>query len=1427
MKNSKRLLSLLLSLMLVFSLLPRAAVTAQAATSFPQEMTDKGFSASVYIKCDDGHGDTSHAATDLRITDFSISKASDSNGYNIKISGSFSYVCNNVTHNKSFSNMNVWFPGCTVGYSHETEHIRLNNGSNTLMSNYALVWLSRSAGHQVTNGYTEAGDRHTANCIVCGAVDEACSGGTATCQREAVCAYCGGIYGTKNPDHHDTTETYAKNNGIFDHIVYHSCCNVRVDPYRGESHTESRVPTCDHGPYCAVCDSFYNEGLKLGHRWATSYSHNATNHWKPCLNPGCEEKQSLNEHTWSDYYAEGSKHYRECTVCGYKDAHTPGWKDATCMAPKTCKTCSLTEGDVDLTKHIWGKRNWDEGTVTHTRVCSRNANHKDTANCNYSAATCLSASVCSDCGHQYDAQLTHAYHYAASGDTITETCTNGCTHTATATLEAENSYSFIGSKIEPVVVSYSENWQGPRDLSVSYADQDTINMGHVTATVSCEGATAEKTYDILAADMTVSAADYNNTYDGKSHGIGLEVTAPGSTPVITYSMTGEDGSYSTTIPVFTDVTETTTVYYKVEATNYHSVSGSQTVTITKAPLTVAADNTTIAYNDPIPEYTVTYSGFVNGETEDVLNGMLAFDCAYAVGSTVGTYPITPSGLTSDNYEITFEADTLTVEKARGLASVTIEDWTYGETAKNPISETSTNQGTTPVYTYAVKGEESYSATVPASAGSYTVKVTYAATENYTETVATTDFTVKQATLAPEWLQAAPVEFVYNAAKQVPGVTVNGGEVYGTLVRGTDYAVSYTDSEGAEVAEPTNADTYTLKATGQGNYTGVITAEFEITAKQLREEGVTLTADLTYNGETQEPVVSVKDGDTELSRAVDYTVSYEKVNENSSATPVQGAPVDAGSYNAIITGKGNYDGEIRKSFEIKPNASIDITPAEPEDEVYTGEEIQPAIRITGVKLTELEKDKDYTIVYENNINAGEAKITITGIGNYAGAKKELTFTIIAKELTEANVTIDKTVLAHKEGKTTVPEVTVKDGSKTLVAGTDYVIAYLDEDGKKVDAPSAVGTYKVQVIGIADLSEDGSGNYSGTVNKTFVIVDVTDPEITGITGGKTYYTTQKATATDANLASVTKNGVAITPVVASGTEVTLEGDVSATYTVVAADIAENESTITITMKPISTLNDSIENLTVKNVELSDKDAIQTVLNAVKHIRKNECGNATKAEKDALDAIISKCNDLLKVIADVEAAIAKINAMPDPSKTEPDDETAIAAYDAAKAAYDALSAHGKELVGKENKEKLEAMRKALTDYDIIKGHKSSYTKGSRKTFTITANGYIGKFTGLKIDGKLLDSKYYTVKSGSTIVTLKNSYLDRLSDGKHTVEFLYADGTTGGGHYFRISSNNGSPFTGDDTHIQFFSGLAMTSLLGLALFMILFLRSKGRYKR
>ena len=84
--------------------------------------------------------------------------------------------------------------------------------------------------------------------------------------------------------------------------------------------------------------------------------------------------------------------------------------------------------------------------------------------------------------------------------------------------------------------------------------------------------------------------------------------------------------------------------------------------IVKAPLTVRANNISIVYGDPVPAYTVTYLGLVGGENYTVLKGTLKLNCEYTRSSNAGTYTIVPSGLSSDNYEITFVSGTLTVAK---------------------------------------------------------------------------------------------------------------------------------------------------------------------------------------------------------------------------------------------------------------------------------------------------------------------------------------------------------------------------------------------------------------------------------------------------------------------------------------------------------------------------------------------------------------------------------------------------------------------------------------------------------------------------------------------------------------------------------------------------------------------------------------------
>ena len=81
--------------------------------------------------------------------------------------------------------------------------------------------------------------------------------------------------------------------------------------------------------------------------------------------------------------------------------------------------------------------------------------------------------------------------------------------------------------------------------------------------------------------------------------------------------------------------------------------------------------------------------------------------------------------------------------------------------------------------------------------------------------------------------------------------------------------------------------------------------------------------------------------------------------------------------------------------------------------------------------------------------------------------------------------------------------------------------------------------------------------------------------------------------------------------------------------------------------------------------------------------------------------------------------------------------------------------------------------TDYDIMDGANSSWTQNSDGSLSIRGSGAFSKFVGVKVDGTFVDTKNYTVKEGSTIVTLKTDYLNILSVGTHTFEILWTDGT------------------------------------------------------
>lgn len=80
--------------------------------------------------------------------------------------------------------------------------------------------------------------------------------------------------------------------------------------------------------------------------------------------------------------------------------------------------------------------------------------------------------------------------------------------------------------------------------------------------------------------------------------------------------------------------------------------------------------------------------------------------------------------------------------------------------------------------------------------------------------------------------------------------------------------------------------------------------------------------------------------------------------------------------------------------------------------------------------------------------------------------------------------------------------------------------------------------------------------------------------------------------------------------------------------------------------------------------------------------------------------------------------------------------------------------------------------SDYKIIEGANGTWTQNSDGTLVFRANGDFDKFTGVKVDGTLIDAKNYTAVSGSTVITLKADYLKTLSVGTHKLTVVYTDG-------------------------------------------------------
>ena len=156
------------------------------------------------------------------------------------------------------------------------------------------------------------------------------------------------------------------------------------------------------------------------------------------------------------------------------------------------------------------------------------------------------------------------------------------------------------------------------------------------------------------------------------------------------------------------------------------------------------------------------------------------------------------------------------------------------------------------------------------------------------------------------------------------------------------------------------------------------------------------------------------------------------------------------------------------------------------EVYahTGKQIRPEgekVYAYGDDEHALERGKDYTIKYYNNIEEGTALIEVKGKGEYCGIIKksfEIKKLIDIGEASVAGVSLSY----GYSGKAYTPNITVKVNGVTLKRDTDYTVKYANNVKP----------------GTATITITGEGNYTGTRKKTFEIVDC----VSSIVSGKTY-------------------------------------------------------------------------------------------------------------------------------------------------------------------------------------------------------------------------------------------------------------------------------------------------------------------------------------
>ena len=301
----------------------------------------------------------------------------------------------------------------------------------------------------------------------------------------------------------------------------------------------------------------------------------------------------------------------------------------------------------------------------------------------------------------------------------------------------------------------------------------------------------------------------------------------------------------------------------------------------------------------------------------------------------------------------------------------------------------------------------YSPSAPKNVGEYTITVSYSDSVAEGEYPGHVGTATAKLTITPKGLTAnvSHDPITYGDAAPTTGYSVEfEGLVNNDEIAEDAYTVDTEYTKGCKVDN--YKFTCVLDTDKIKNYTiGNVTGELVVNPKSIAAPSVTINdpTDKTYTGSPCVQGVSVKDSEAKLTFD-DISVTYEN-------------NINVGTATIIYTGKNNYTGEIRKNFKITEASITDDMIANIPSVTYNTRAHTPEVTVA-ISGRTLEADKDYTVSYASNVNAGTATVTVTGKGNFTGSANT-TFTIAKADLNLSVYTISSLCTETEVKTSTLP------------------------------------------------------------------------------------------------------------------------------------------------------------------------------------------------------------------------------------------------------------------------------------------------------------------------------------------------------------------------------------------------------------------------